>query len=454
MSCGKPQNMDVLSPIEWMMPRSYITQIICFSSSSPQVPQILRNGLGNTLTEMSHLACEVMDWDSPKGSVALSKPNQTLDDLFSFSDLSATMDYSSSKLRNFTPPSLLELNDFPIHNKTGSTNVRPVFRARLFLARAGYFLRVSVHHSTTDITGLGILLKTWASHCRAGRSGAVDVTQSWRDHSVFWKTCTEAVIDLPDLLHYQEKHSSLGEPEEGSAADMVTSILILPSQQLHILKTEVIELLPVNGVKWVSRGDILTAILWSSLVSTELTFRGSSHESDIHAIRIPVNFRRCYVPPLPAKFMGAAFGVSIATAKEADLINVALSGDTEQFLPALARVSAAIREAVSLVNAQSMRNAVQFLVAQKDITNVKYGPRDEKVSIVSWADEAVYGLDWGNEIGSCDAVRLPYLRKQRYPIVLPRLPNGNLEVLVSFKKQYMERFKYVKVLKSLDVNFI
>ena len=460
MSSSEPGYMNMLSPIEWMMPRSYITQILCFPSSSPQVPRILRHGLADTLTEVPYLVCGVMDWSLPKGSVALSKPFQTLEDIFSFSDLSATMDYNISKLEGFNPSSLCDLNEFSANANAGNENLQPVFRAHLYLAQTGYFLYVRIHHSTTDITGLGILLKIWASHCRIGRPWAVPATKSWLDRSAFWETCTEAPIDLPGLLHYQRMQTSNGDQEKGNATDMVTSILTFSNQQLDILKTEVTKFLSVNGIKWVSTGDILTAILWSSIVSTELSFHRCSistnkpPQSNMHAIRIPVNFRRRYVPPLATNFMGAAFGVSLATAKEADLINIALCNDNELFLSALARVSGAIREAVSRVNARSMRNVVQFLMAQKDITNIRFGPTDAKISIVSWADEDVYDMDWGHEIGFCDAVRLPNLQKQRYPIVLPRLPNGSLEVLVSFEKQIMDRFKLVKVMRSLRVNFV
>ncbi|KFY03312.1 hypothetical protein O988_01573 [Pseudogymnoascus sp. VKM F-3808] len=401
MSSSEPGYTNLLSPIEWMMPRSYITQILCFSSSSPEVPQILRIGLAELLTEVPYLVCGVMDGSSPKGSVALSKPYQTLEDLFSFTDLSATMDYNSLKLGNYKPSSLGGLDEISINSSAGNENAQPVFRSHLYLAQTGYFLCVKIHHSTTDITGLGILLKLWASHCRIGRSGAAHVTKSWLDRSAFWKACTEAPADLPGLLHYQRTHSSRGE-EKGSATDMVTSIFTFSNQQLNLLKTELTKFFSVNGIKWVSKGDILTAILWSSIVSTEILFHETSistnkpHQSNMHAIRIPVNFRRRYVPPLATNFMGAAFGVSLATAKEADLINIALCNDNELFLSALARVSWAIREAISRVNARSMRDVVQFLVAQKDITNLKFGPKDANISIVSWADEDVYDLDWGH----------------------------------------------------------
>lgn len=448
--------MSLLSPIEWMMPRSYITQILCFPSSSPQVPQILRNALADTLTEVPYLVCGVMDWTLPKGSVALSKPYQTLDDIFSFSDVSATMNYNASKLGNFDPSSLCGLNEFPQEKNEESENVQPVFRARLYLAQTGYFLCIRVHHSTTDITGLGTFLQIWASHCRIGRSGAVVPIKGLVDRIPFWEASKEAPTDLPALLHYQ----SLGDQENGSATDTVASIFTFSNQQLSILKAKVTKLFSPNGTGWVSKGDILTAILWSSIVSTELSFHdppistAKATESKMHTIRIPVNFRRHYAPHLVTDFMGAAFGVSAATANETDLLDIALCKDDGLFLSALARVSGAIREAIAHVNAQSMNNVIQFLVAQSDITNLKFGPSDANISIVSWADQDVYDLDWGRQIGLCDAVRLPKLQKRRYPIVLPRLLNCNLEVLVSFEKHFMDRFRLVKAMRSTGANFV
>jgi hypothetical protein len=398
-----------------------------------------------------------MDGSLPKGCVAFSNPYQTLDDLFSFSDISETMNYDAAKLRNFDPSSLCGLNDFPQNKNAESENVQPVFHARLYLAQTGYFLCIRVHHSTTDITGLGILLRIWASHCKMARSGAVVRMKSLNRRAPFWEANKKASIDLPALLHYKIP----GVQENVSGTDIVTSIFTFSNQELSILKAEVTRgTSSTNGTGWVSKGDILTAILWSSVVSTELSYPDSpiatskATEGKIHSIRIPVNLRRHYAPHLAMEFMGAAFGVSSATADETDLLDIALCEDNELFLPALARVSGAIREAISNVNAQSMDDVIQFLAAQSDITNLKFGPGDANISIVSWADQDVYGLDWGPEIGLCDAVRLPRLQKKRYPIVLPRLLNCNLEVLVSFEKHFMDRFKLTKVMKSIGANFV
>lgn len=81
-----------------------------------------------------------------------------------------------------------------------------------------------------------------------------------------------------------------------------------------------------------------------------------------------------------------------------------------------------------------MRNVVDYLATQTDLRNIELGPHNFSPSIVSWADEGIYDLNWGCKIGNCDAVRLPGLKKKRWPIVLPRHQNGDLDVFVRLRR--------------------
>lgn len=423
------------------MPRSYIRQILCFPSSSPQTPRILKDGLVGTLTDVPYLACGIVDGDSLKGSVALSEPYQTLDNLFSIQDLSSNVDYCSLKSENFTPSSMDGLDLFPLEQNADKQPL-PVSRATLFLVRHGYLLCVSIHHSTTDITGFGALLSIWASHCRTGNSRAVQFSANWIDREKLRFTPTDSSQRCPDLLHVRqnlEKRRNLKIP---ASSEMESSIFQFQRQGLEIMKNQVIGLLP-RGMPWVSKGDILTAILWSAIVITEPQNDTGLLEpvNGERVIRIPVNFRHEYRPPLPRGYLGAAFGISLATARESDLRCIATSTDTTIFLPPLARVAAAIRKAITMVNEKNMRSAVQHLAAQRDVSKIGLGPHNDSPSIVSWADEGIYDLNWGGKIKDCDAVRLPRLVKKRYPIVLPRLPSGDLEVFIRLDKEKMHILK-------------
>jgi hypothetical protein len=228
---------------------------------------------------------------------------------------------------------------------------------------------------------------------------------------------------------------------------MESLIFNFQKERLQSLKAEVTSYLP-HETTWVSTGDILTAVLWSATAFAELQGDAKSacgtavSEKDERAIRIPVNFRSRYKPPLPGNYLGAAFGIYLATAREIDLEHIATGADADKvvFISALARVAAAVRRAVDLVKGENMRSVVEYLVAQKDLKNIELGPQNTRPSpsIVSWADESIYDLDWGCEIGNCDAVRLPRLKNKRWPIVLPRRQNGDLEVFVRLKEKQMD----------------
>jgi hypothetical protein len=437
-----------------MMPRSYITQVLCFPSSTPLAPQILKDGLAGTLADVQYLACEIVEGNSPKGSVMLSETSQSLDDLFQVKDISATTDYCSLKAENFSPLSLDGLDIFHTNLSVSDVGPLPVFRATLSLVRNGHLLCVSVHHSTTDITGFGALLKIWASYCRTGSSRSIQFASNWLDRGRLSITPTDASPRCPEFLHAQNIPTTREDPASIEFADMESSILIFQRERLEGLKAEVIGRLP-RGMSWVSTGDILTAVLWSAIVSVELQddanlARNTAFlEKDEHAIRIPVNFRSRYIPPLPRDYLGAAFGVSLATARESDLKHIAAGPDNVIFLSSLARVAAAVREAVNLVEGGNMRSVVGYLAAQKDLTNIQLGPHRSIPSIVSWADEGIYDLDWG-KIGNCEAVRLPRLKNKRYPIVLPRHTNGDLEVFVRLPKIQMEILKNQWVMRPVE----
>lgn len=447
---------ELLSPIDWVMPRSYISQILCFSTSSPQVPQILKDGLAATLVDVPYLACEIVEARSPKGSVMLAETSQSLNDLFQIKDLSATTDYCSLKSAHFSPLSLDKLDVFHANLNVLGIGPLPVFRATVSLVRNGHLLCVSVHHSTTDITGFGALLKIWASHCRTGSSESVHFANIWLEREKLLFTPTEPPARCPAFLHIRNDLQTRQKPDGSGVDDMESLIFNFQRQKLQSLKADLTRYLP-HETTWVSKGDIVTAILWGAIGFAEFQYHArfgqgiTPFEKGERSIRIPVNFRSRYRPPLPKDYIGAAFGVSLATAKESDLRHIATAADNVLFLSALARVAAVIRRAINLVDGENMRSVVQYLAAQKDLRNIELGPHNNSPSIVSWADEGIYDLDWGCEIGNCDAVRLPSLKNKRWPIVLPRRQNGDLEVFLRLETGQMEILKNSWVMRLVSL---
>ncbi|KAM0259702.1 hypothetical protein ACHAQJ_003136 [Trichoderma viride] len=431
------QGPSQLSPLEWIMPRSYISQILCFPSSNPRISEVLRDGLVGTLADVPYLASRIVARAHPKGSIALSPPCDSLSDLFRVSNTYADVEYGALKSSAFRPSVFDGLDLFSADLNPANTSPSPVFRAVLSPVKGGCLLAVSLHHSTADITAFGSLLKIWASHCRTGSSEAVHFDQRWLDRTAIVSSSHNAPSDWPLLIHKEENVQS-SQPSE--PVKLETQFFKYSGDYLKRFKLEVSKNLP-DGTPWISTSDIVTALLWGSIISSEFPAKDNATMDDECFMRIAVNFRSRYKSPLPKEYLGAAFGVSLVNAKKSDLIAIGESTEHKIHTSAIAKVAAAIRQSINLIDEQNMNAVVKYLAVQEDITGIKLCQQAADVSIVSWADEGVYELDWGAELGQCEVVRLPPLKAKRYPVVFPRLPNGDLEVLVSFDQELMNRWK-------------
>ncbi|TFA99974.1 Trichothecene 3-O-acetyltransferase [Trichoderma ghanense] len=433
------QESSQLSPLEWIMPRSYISQILCFPSSNPRISEVLQAGLAGTLTDVPYLASRVVPRDLPKGSVALSPPCDSLSDLFRVNDLLTTVDYNTLKSGGFRPSLFDGLDLFSPDLTPADKSLSPVFRAVLSLVKGGCLLCVSLHHSTADITAFGSLLKIWASHCRTGSSEAIQFDRSWLDRSAIVRQSHDVPADTPLLLHKEESNNTASRPSQPPKLE--THFFKYSADYLKGLKVKVNKHLP-EGTSWVSTSDILSAILWGSIVHSEDAAADDNVADETCFMRIAVNCRSRFDPPLPNNYLGAAFGVSLVNAKKADLIAVGTSTEHTLSLPTIANLAASVRRGVNFIDGDKMNAIIKHLTTQEDVTSLKLCQEPAtRVAVVSWADEGVYELDWGTELGHCEAVRLPTWKTKRYPVVFPRLPNGDLEVLVSFDTETMGRWK-------------
>ncbi|KAM0479480.1 hypothetical protein ACHAPX_004695 [Trichoderma viride] len=431
------QGPSQLSPLEWIMPRSYISQILCFPSSNPRISEVLRDGLAGTLEDVPYLASRVVARAHPKGSVALSSPGDSLSDLFRVNTYT-DVHYEALKFWGFPPPVFDNRSWFSADVGPGNTSPSPAFRAVLTLVQGGCLLAVSLHHQTADITAYGSLLKIWASHCKTGSSDGIGFDQSWLDRTAIVRSSHNALADTPLLLHKEE---SLPSSQPSKPAKLETQYLKFSGDYLKRLKAEVNGHLP-DGTAWVSTSDVLTALLWGYIIHSEFSDDNTTADGQL-SMRIAVNSRSRYEPPLPKEYLGSSFGVTLVTAKKADLVAIGSSTKQKTFTSEIANVAAAVRQSINVISEQAMNRIVNHLAAQDDVSNLKLCKQAADVSIVSWADEGVYELDWGTELGHCEAVRLSSLNGKRYPVVFPRLPNGDLEVLVTFDEELMSKWQKV-----------
>ena len=449
-----------LTPLEWLMPRGYVRQLLVFPSSDQAVISKLREGLEGVIKNVPYLLAGVVGSDSIQGSVCLTQSYQSLDDVFGWQDLSSSLNYLCLRKGNF-PPQAFNIPDIlPPETIPPFPIPAPVFRARLSLIKGGFILCVAVHHSTTDITGYGALLRLWASYCRTGSSVSSDFDRTWSDRKLLFDYLQHDTgpwpISMPKLLHPQQPTNDAPETDKATTrAKYKTGIFFFSQKSLQEVKRVINRSLAgFDPRSWVSTGDILAALLWCAVIEAEMAGTTGTAAHGFSTIGIPVNIRSKLNPPLPSGFLGAAFMMTTAEASLGDLLSFSAQDGqaSDGTLPAdsaagLARIALAIRKSISAVDVAHMREVLEYLNSQTDVRSLVLGPRHDGISIVSWADQGVYELDWGETIGRCEAVRLPRPARKRYPIILPRVPGSRdgqsgLEVFVSLEEAAFARFQH------------
>ncbi|OTB19779.1 hypothetical protein K445DRAFT_150063 [Daldinia sp. EC12] len=458
--------MVALSPLDKFMPRGYVRQIFCFPSTHAHVTDTLKKGLKGVVNDVPYLLSDILTSEDRK-NVSFSDSYQTLEDLYYEQDLSDTIDYAAIKAQHFPPSAFTAPGIIPPDTQPPLPNPAPVCRVAVSLVKGGFILCVAVHHCTTDITGFGALLKIWASHCRTSASTGAGFNPSWLNRQVLIERPdahnATAPTSMPQLLHVREpgSYARLAGPAP-PPSDLTTAIFFFPQTKLQALKHAVNEYIASqDSTGWVSSGDILTTLLWSATLAAEQDAPASesgvvANQKSTNTIGIPVNFRSRLNPPLPPNYLGAAFLMTATTVSREDLISLATESHNSNdhgyldsiLIARLAEIASTIRASLREVDEQSVRDVLAFLnSAPSDRPPTTLGPRHDGISLVSWADQGVYELEWGDAVGRCESVRLPKLANKRYPILLPRIssgPNGEdggLEVIVSFDKQMFLGFE-------------
>ncbi|KAI0966159.1 hypothetical protein F4678DRAFT_450263 [Xylaria arbuscula] len=487
-----------LSPLEGLMPRVYIRQFFCFPTADLQAIDTLSRGVSGLARDVPYVLSRVLRNESGN---TISAPCHSAEDIFSWHDLSDSIDYATLKAGHFAPDAFLAEGLIPPDTVPPYPASPAVFLARASLVNGGLILCVAVHHVTTDITGLGALLKIWASHCRDGSSRNIEFDTSWLSRSPLFSASesSPSPASMPSLLHIrtpEESRRAAGRSQAGGQKSYQTGIFYFSLQHLRALKDAVNAHVAVHEPgSWVSTGDILTSLLWSATIAAQsnpnANRTGPYNTRVSSTLSFPVQFRSLLRPPLPRDFLGAAFLMTSARVPHEDVCLISSYFSTKStsaahnqpaksepqedaemeelvspvHISALAGVALAIRQSVQKIDDAAVRGVLAYLETCPNTPNpeaplVLGPPRCEAggtcTSVVSWADQCAYELDWGDIIGRCDAVRLAKMMYERDPIVLPQIHSvdgdaGGVEVIMSYEADVMQRIVEGPVMKRFAV---
>jgi trichothecene 3-O-acetyltransferase len=433
-----------LTPLDMNMPRLYGTRwILCFCLGSEVNHQQL---FGELKSALALTICE-FPWICGKVGPEVASPTSGKIEVVD-GDGGVYMKFKelTGKEARFSSFEELKAASFPL-SKLSSTDLsplgvmpteqyNPVFAAQANFIDGGLLLTVCAHHSVCDATGLHTVLQTWAQMAAAVRRGSTPVTidQVINDrHRLMKGGAGGALDDFPeyvlaptpsrtknDVLSHQMAEAPFKMP------DMTAHIFRISSSALTALK---------QAASAYSSNDALNALFWRHVTLARIaaardSTRTISPETGT-ALMYAVNVRSKFSPPLPHNYTGNA---SIAN------ITKKLSVAELTSVHGLAAGAEAIRASVNRSNTPDrISRMIGLLASRPDTTDFKFaynGFLGPDLSSTSWTDLTVYDSEWGS-LGRPQALRVPGEGSDGNLTVLPKLTDGDLEVVVALESRAM-----------------
>lgn len=312
---------------------------------------------------------------------------------------------------------------------------QPVFAAQANFVKGGLLLTVGVHHSACDASALDAILSTWSHNTAVASSGfgsfsTLDGPSNDRSPLMEGDLGNADVAAFPEYVLMPTPHSTEGDLSSMSGFQMPP----LASHLFHFSPKSLTKLKAEAGA--FSSHDALCAFIWQRMTLARMhsgVFNDPPGDSTSRFC-FAVNIRNRMSPPLPPSYMGNA-SMGCVTEKISVASMISNNG--------LKQASATIRRSLNDFNSpRRATSTIGLLKSRPDPTDFKLsfnGFLGPDVVESSWADLGVYGHQWGDAIGTLDAVRIPGEGSDGTMMILPRLKDGGLDVVVGLSTAAMEK---------------
>ncbi|QKD50405.2 transferase [Fusarium oxysporum Fo47] len=446
-----PSAQQKLTPLDMNMPRLYgIRLILCYPTNpgmdKRQIYENLKKGLAHTVASIPWISGHIARQD-PK-----TRKVQILDSpggfMFPYKDLTDVLpSYAELRERNFPLAEFTTVQVGPIDVMPQGPN-QPVFAAQANFVKGGLLLTVGVHHSACDASALDAILSTWSHNTAVASGGSgsfstLDGPSNDRSPLMEGDLGNADVAAFPEYVLMPTPHSTEGDLSSMSGFQMPP----LASHLFHFSPKSLTKLKAEAGA--FSSHDALCAFIWQRMTLARMhsgVFNDPPGDSTSRFC-FAVNIRNRMSPPLPPSYMGNA-SMGCVTKKISVASMISNNG--------LKQASAAIRRSLNDFNSpRRITSTIGLLGSRPDPTDFKLsfnGFLGLDVVESSWADLGVYGHQWGDAIGTLDAVRIPGEGSDGTMMILPRLKDGGLDVVVGLSTAAMEKLiedeKFVSVAHS------
>ncbi|KAI4235027.1 MAG: hypothetical protein L6R40_006573 [Gallowayella cf. fulva] len=356
----------------------------------------------------------VVPYDHPNGS---SVRVNILDDFITYHELRTAQAPASMLDANILAP----MKGLPHHY--GDTDITPVFIVQANFIPGGLLLCFSGMHTAMDATGLGKLIKMFATLCRRETLSAAHLAVANLDRTQLPVALKpgETTMDHPELA---------SRPDDGQTDDSAVlpgpmwAYFNIPTPKLKELKAEGSRDL-TSEVPWVSTNDVVTAWLWRAV--THARWSHIDTDEDSMLLRAVTGRRQLNV----ADYIGNVVTCPCHKLAIKTLVEEPLS-----------KITQTVRAVTNSIDAHYVRSFASFIASapDKDKLVLGFNSPDRDLMVSSWAAAPCYE-SFGESLGRADLVRRPTSPWSSVVYIMPTRPDGSLDLLVSLREDDMERLR-------------
>ncbi|KAH8672395.1 hypothetical protein BGZ61DRAFT_428239 [Ilyonectria robusta] len=413
-------NVERLTPLDMIMPRTYIGALLTFSTTEPisSISPNFQRGLDGLLKQLPWLSGQVFPTTPAAGEAPgleirwdVNAPAPTIVDKGSIKEAFETLSAQGM------PPSAIPADVWPVPAMIDEdlfAKGAPVFGASLFrfADNRGVGLCISIHHNTVDAAGFTEIVRLWAQ-------------------SIAGSVSSSSILGLGRISQLSGALSS--------------DLSAVSSQSIDSLfASHPDKCMP----KAPTTNTVVSALVWSAITRARLQ-RNPGLADETSRLAMAVNGRRRIgeefsSPETP--YIANNILYSLAKLSVEDL--KASGGDNAEQLSKLCDIIAQSQSS-TLVNSRHIAEVYSMANGMEDYRTMfvgwdLFGSRD--LTITSWADLDLYEMSFGSELGSPDFIRPPYSEADGVGMVLPRkkvvagagASDEVVEVMVMLRRDDME----------------
>lgn len=306
----------------------------------------------------------------------------------------------------------------------------PVLIVQANFTAGGLLLCFAAMHNTIDGSGLGQLIRHFATVCRGEKISDADLNAGNLARPKLFPSLGPGEPSLDHSIIVKEAVDSAPASSDGPAALAPWTYFRLSAAKLAALKLEASRQSSTSSqISWISTNDAVSALLWRAVVTARLP---RLKLESISTFFRAVDGRKS--AGIPKSYMGVGMVGAFSYLPLIDLTKGQHISD----------ITTLLRKSVQTIDSHHLRSFASMLRSEPDKRKISYAlpSPDDDVMISSWASLPIYTSDFGARLGKPEFVRRPNFGSfDGLVYIMPKNLEGDLDLAICLKEDDTERLK-------------